>query len=144
MWNQFWSFWSPKTAMLTIGAALNFEVLGIFDIFQCEIFPKMLNRQFLTIWNLLQLFSRKIMVVGKLLNFHTVEYLVKNPNLAAQVCSVGSLDGQIMYKNRFHNFSRRVFFCRINEANEMIKSENRDSVTFWQVTRWRTQKVFWQ
>ena len=34
VWNQFWSFWSPKTAILTILAALNFEFFGFFDIFK--------------------------------------------------------------------------------------------------------------
>ena len=31
---------APKPAILTIWAALNFEFLGICDIFKCEIFPK--------------------------------------------------------------------------------------------------------
>ena len=31
---------APKTAILTIWAALNYEFLGTFDIFKGEIFPK--------------------------------------------------------------------------------------------------------
>ena len=36
-WNQFYHFEASKTAIFTILAALNFESLGIFDIFKCEI-----------------------------------------------------------------------------------------------------------
>ena len=39
---NFGHFEAPKTAVLTILAALNFEFLDIFDIFNCEI-PKNLN-----------------------------------------------------------------------------------------------------
>ena len=79
-WNQFWSLWSPKNAILTIRAALNFSFLGIF---QCEIFPKikiqtqqkLLKWQFFNFWNQLQFISGIIIiVVGQLLNFHTLEY----------------------------------------------------------------------
>ena len=43
---------APKTAILTISAALNFELLGTFAIFKCEIPekskpPKWLKSQFL-------------------------------------------------------------------------------------------------
>ena len=33
-------FEAPKTAICTIWAALNFEFFGTYDIFKCEIFPK--------------------------------------------------------------------------------------------------------
>ena len=38
---NFGYFEAPKTAILTILGALNFEFLVIFDIFKYEIFPKM-------------------------------------------------------------------------------------------------------
>ena len=37
---KFGHFEPPKTSILTIWAALNFGFLGTFDIFKCEIFPK--------------------------------------------------------------------------------------------------------
>ena len=37
---NFGDFEAPKTAILTIWAALNFEFLGIFDIFKREFFQK--------------------------------------------------------------------------------------------------------
>ena len=37
---NFWSFWIPKAAFLTILAVLHFEILALFDIFKCEIFLK--------------------------------------------------------------------------------------------------------
>ena len=33
-------FVAPKTAILTISKALNLELLGMFDIFKCEILPQ--------------------------------------------------------------------------------------------------------
>ena len=38
--SNFGHFEAPKTAILTIWAALNFEFLHIFDIFKCEILKK--------------------------------------------------------------------------------------------------------
>ena len=37
---NFGHFEAPKTAIKTIWAALNFEILATLDIFKCEIFPK--------------------------------------------------------------------------------------------------------
>ena len=37
---NFEHFEAPKTAILTIWAALNFKFLGIFDIFKCKILIK--------------------------------------------------------------------------------------------------------
>ena len=37
---NFGQFEAPKTTILTIWAALNFEFLGTLDIFKIEIFPK--------------------------------------------------------------------------------------------------------
>ena len=37
---KFGHFEALKTAFLTILAAMNFEFLTAFDIFKCEIFPK--------------------------------------------------------------------------------------------------------
>ena len=37
---NFGHFYAPKTAILTIRAALNFEVLEIFEILKCEILNK--------------------------------------------------------------------------------------------------------
>ena len=36
---NFGNFEAPKTALLTISAALSFKFLGTFDIFNCVIFP---------------------------------------------------------------------------------------------------------
>ena len=73
-------FRRPKTAILYIIAAKNFAFLGIFDNFKCEILPKikpskMLKWHFLTFWYQVKLISRKIRVVGKWLNFQTVQCL---------------------------------------------------------------------
>ena len=37
---NFGHFVAPKTAILTISKALNLELLGMFDIFKCEILPQ--------------------------------------------------------------------------------------------------------
>ena len=37
---NFGHFEAPKSAILAVSAALNFEFLEYFDIFKCEIFPK--------------------------------------------------------------------------------------------------------
>ena len=79
--NQFWSLWSAKNAILTIWAALNFEFMGIFDIFKYKITKKskfnasiIAKWQFLTLWNVANLILHKIRGAEKLLDFHTVKY----------------------------------------------------------------------
>ena len=39
----FGHFYAPKTAILTISTALNFEFLGTIDISMCGTFPKIKN-----------------------------------------------------------------------------------------------------
>ena len=43
---NFGHFEAPKTAILTIWAALNFEFVGIFDIFKCEMFQNIKIQSF--------------------------------------------------------------------------------------------------
>ena len=52
---------------MTIWVALNFEFLGVFDIFQCNIKIK-------AFWYRPKLISRKIRVEGNLLDLHCMEY----------------------------------------------------------------------
>ena len=76
---NFGHFEAPKSTILTIWAAINFEFWDISH-FQVWIFvknqnskpPKLLKLQFLTFWNLPKLISRKVIVAGKLLHFHTM------------------------------------------------------------------------
>ena len=49
--NWFWSFWSQKTAILTIWADLDFEFLNISDIFKSEVFLKIKIENLQNCWN---------------------------------------------------------------------------------------------
>ena len=77
---NFEHFEAPKTAILIIWAALNFEFLEFLHIFKCEILKKSKFKAslFWRFFNLPEiqpkLISRKIRMAEKLLNFHTVEY----------------------------------------------------------------------
>ena len=82
-WNRFWSFWSTKIYHFDHLSSFEFWIFGNFWHFQVwnvsknqkfKVF-KIVRRQFLTLWNRPKLISRKIIVIGNLLNFHTVEYL---------------------------------------------------------------------
>ena len=82
-WNQFWSFWNPKKCYFDHLSSSKFWIFANFWHFQvwnfCKIQNSMLSRllkqQYLLFWNQQKLFSHKIRGAGKLLSFHTVEYL---------------------------------------------------------------------
>ena len=71
----------PKTAILTIWVAMNFELWQFLTFSSVKFFWKSkfnifktVKTAFLTFWNQLKLISRKIIMAGKLLNFHCMEY----------------------------------------------------------------------
>ena len=87
---DFGHFEAPKPSILINRAAINFGFLGIFGVFKGKMFLKSKFKAYtMTVFDILnsaKTISRKIKMAGKLLNFHSVEFPVKNPIYDAQVC----------------------------------------------------------
>ena len=81
-WNQFWSFWNPRSCHFDHLSTSEFWILEDFWHFLVWYFSKnqnwkpskFLKWQFLTFSNQLKLISRTIRLAGKLLNFYTLEH----------------------------------------------------------------------
>ena len=114
----------PKTAILTIWPAMNFEILGIFDIFKCKIPKKSKFKasKIVKMANQLQLISCKFRMAEKLLSFHFGISTVKNLNQATQDCIPEFLSKILFFKK--NTLKKGLFLQPRSMKLKCLKSSN--------------------